>query len=129
MRLVDARRLTGPSFLARTPLVIVEIALDEGDTLDACLAAYREELGRMREAIGWPRDARMLVHPHRGGGVCGYETSIDVMLAAAEMSEWAGESAAARLAGHAPLDLEPKLAAVAEILARDESPTMLALHA
>ncbi len=129
MRLVDARRLTGPTHLSRHPLVVVEIGLDEGESLDAAIAAYRHELDRMRAALGADAGVELLVRPHRGGANVAYAAPIDVMLAWAEASEWAGLSAVELLADRGPLPLEPKRSEVADILARDTSPRLLALAA
>jgi len=127
MHLVDARRLTGPTHLSRHPLVVVEIGLADGESLDAAITAYRHELDRMRGALGADPGVELLVRPHRGGAIIAYSTPIDVMLAWAEASEWAGESAAEVLAGRGALSLEPKRSEVADILARDTSPQLLAL--
>ncbi|MDB4936155.1 MAG: mur ligase family protein [Labilithrix sp.] len=127
MQLVDARRLTGPNHLARTPLVIVEIALDAGETVERALSAYRRELSRMREAVGFLGDVAIVERRHRGGAVFGYEAPIDVMLACAEMSEWAALSAAAVLSGAEALSLEPKRAEIEALLARDRNPALAAL--
>ncbi|HSO34178.1 MAG TPA: Mur ligase family protein [Labilithrix sp.] len=127
MRLVDARRLTGPTHLARRPLVVVELALDEGEALADVVAIYRRELWRLRAARGFAPEVEVLVRAHRGGATVAYEAPIDVMLASAEASEWAALSAVEALAGRAALPLEPRRAEIAAILARDASPRLLAL--
>lgn len=129
MLLVDTRRLTGPNLLARAPLVIVEIDLEEGDTVSAALAAYVRELGRMRAAVGLAAEVSPVVRTHTGGAVFGYEAPLDEMLACAEMSEWAGMSASRALSGEAPLPLEPKRAEVAALLSKDASPNLRAIAA
>ena len=127
MRLVDTRRLTGPNHLARTPLVLVEVGLDEGETVEHALAAYRSELARMRAALGLPTDVEVIHRGHTGGAVFGYEVPIDVMLAWAEISEWAAESAAELLAKREPHALEPKRGEIEAMLIRDRNPKLLAL--
>ncbi|MEA2747294.1 MAG: cyanophycin synthetase [Myxococcales bacterium] len=129
MRLVDARRLTGPNHLARAPLVIVEIALDPSESADAALEAYRAELLRMRAAFGLVGDVTMLTRLHQGGAVFAYEAPVDTMLACAEMSEWAAESAAEVMASRPARSIEPNRAAIAEMLARDHNPRLVALAA
>jgi len=128
MQLLDARRLTGPNFLSRSPLVIVELGL-EGEEPSAALEAYLNELTRMRSALGVEGDVAPTLYEHRGGAIIGYEAPIDVMLACAEMSEWAALSACEILAGRPALDLEPKRAEVHAMLERDGSPRLLALRA
>ena len=128
-RLVDARRLTGPNHLARSPLVIVELALDAGESVDVAAATYARELARMRVALGFAPGVELLVRAHAGGVVFGYETPLDVMLACAEMSEWAGESACEVLAAGKACSLLPKQAEVEAILERDRNPRLVALAA
>ncbi len=127
MQLIDARRLTGPTHLSRHPLVVVEIGLDDGESLDTVIAAYRHELDRMRGALGADPGIELLVRPHRGGAILAYAAPIDVMLAWAEASEWAAQSAVEVLAGRGALPLEPKRSELADLLARDTSPQLLAL--
>jgi cyanophycin synthetase len=129
MRLVDARRLTGPNHLARAPLVIVEVALDPSESASAACDAYLTELLRMRAAFGLVGDVTMLTRLHHGGAVFAYEAPLDTMLACAEMSEWAAESAAEVLASRPARSVEPKRAAIAEMLERDHDPALVALAA
>ena len=129
MRLVDARRLTGPNHLSRAPLVIVEIALEPSESAGAACDAYRGELRRMRAAFGLEADVPMLTRLHHGGAVFGYEAPVDAMLACAEMSEWAVESAAEVMAGRPPCSVEPKRVVIAEVLERDRNPRLVALAA
>ncbi len=128
MQLVDPRRLTGRSHLARHPLVIVELAFVEEERA-AARSAYLAELGRMREALGLPGAVDPIERPHSGGTVIGYREPIDVMLACTEMSEWAALSACELLAGRPALPLEPKRAEIEGMLARDRSPRLVALEA
>lgn len=129
MHLVDARRITGPNHLARTPLVIAEIGLAAPEAVTEARAAFTRELGRMRVALGLPSDVAVITREHRGGAVFAYEAPIDEMLAHAEASEWAVLSACELLASRPALPLEPKLAEVAQLLAEGRSPRMLALAA
>lgn len=129
MQLSDARRLTGPNLLSRSPLVVIEIDLEPGESLDSCVDVYRTELGRIRQALGLLADAgELLVRPHQGGATIGYEAPIDIMLACAEMSEWAATSTAALSRGEAPLELQPKLDEVQIVFARGRSPAVLGLQ-
>ncbi len=129
MQLVDARRLTGPNLLSRSPQVLVELAFDVADDLQAALATYSTELGRMRKALDLPDCPALNVRAHLGGAVIGYDAAIDVMLACAEMSEWAALSACELAAGRIALPLEPKRLEIAQQLDRDRSPRLLALDA
>ena len=127
MRLVDARRLTGPNHMARAPLVIIELAFESSETVDEVSAVYVGELARMRAALGLPGQVTLVTRPHEGGVLLGYAAPIDVMLACAEMSEWAGESACDVLAGRPPRALLPKLVEIEAMLARDRNAPLVAL--
>jgi UDP-N-acetylmuramyl tripeptide synthase len=132
--------------------VIVELGLSPEEALASAQVAYSSELARMRAALGfqserefaWSRAplapsgcsapahggvVEFVTRPHHGGAVIGYQAPIDVMLACAEMSEWAGMSTVELLGGREPLPLEPKRAEIAAMLASQESPLLLALQA
>lgn len=129
MLLVDARRLTGPNLLARSPLVIVELTLDVPDVFEHCREVYLLELGRMRSALGFTPDVSTTERPHQGGAVIGYEAPLDVMLACAEMSEWAALSACEVLRDRPPFELEPKRTEIEAMLAKERNPALLELEA
>ncbi len=128
MQLIDARRLTGPNILSRLPQVVVELALD-AEELPPAVEAYRSELARIRGALGIAGDVALTVREHRGGALLAYDAPIDVMLAHAEMSEWAALSACELVAGRPELALDPKRGQIRALLERDRSPRLLALRA
>lgn len=127
MQVIDTRRLTGPNHLARARLVIVEVALDPGETMEQALEAYRKELARMREALALPPAPPMITRPHHGGAAFAYEAPIDIMLACAEMSEWAALGACELLAARERLPLEPKRTEIAGMLASERNPDLVAI--
>lgn len=129
MQLLDARRLTGPNLLSRSPQVVVELGFDSGEDAGAAVDPYLIELARMRTALGFSGAVTPTVRVHLHGADVGYDAAIDVMLACAEMSEWAALSACETLAGRPPLPLEPKQREVEEILRRDRNPRLVALQA
>jgi len=128
MRLVEGRRLTGPNHLARGPLVVVEVALEAAERVPF-EAAFLREVARMRVAVGLDPDVQLLVRPHRGGAVFAYPAPRDLMLACVEISEWAAASASETLAGRPETALEPKRTEIADMIARDRNPALLALEA
>jgi cyanophycin synthetase len=127
MLLVDARRLTGPNLLSRSPLVIVELTLEASERLEDCVAAYRASLDRVRAALGLPATGDLIVHAHASGAVVGYQAPVDTMLAFAEMSEWAALAACEALGKRVEPPLEPKAAEIAAMLERLANPKLLAL--
>lgn len=129
MRLVDARRLTGPNLFSPHPQVLVELALEPGEVLERVAEVYLEELGRMRGACGWPASVEPALRSYLGGGMVAFAGPIDTLLASAEMADWAARSAAERLAGREPLPLEPEQAELAAMIDAQRSPALLALQA
>lgn len=94
MRYLDARRLTGPNLLAKTPLVVVEVALAPGEA-PAAERRFRSELARVCGRVGVPVPAAAgdRVRVHTGGAVFAFEAPFDVMLAYTEIAELAAISA------------------------------------
>lgn len=127
MRALEGRRLLGPNLLAPTPLVLVEVALDPGDDLAECVAAFAAQLARMRRALGFEAEVDLLVRPHRGGAVIAYRARRDELLAHVEASEWAAESASVVLTGKAPLPLSPRVEEARAMLERDRNDRLIAL--
>jgi len=97
MRILDSRRLTGPSLLLDGPGAILEVALHGLDPGRA-IAAWRAELDPLLEAVGWggaPIAARM----HDQGLTLAFGAPIDALYVATEVNEAAWHSAARRLGG------------------------------
>lgn len=150
MKLVDARRLTGKNLLGPNPLVIVELSLDPGESLEQARAAYLAELRRVLGAVSVPgslssttplvelerglvsggmgEDPSLVTRAHQGGAVFGYRAPLDTMLAHTEAAEWAAESAASVLATGAPLSLEPKRTEIGALFAAQRNPAFLGLR-
>jgi UDP-N-acetylmuramyl tripeptide synthase len=134
MRLLDARRFTGPNLLSRQPLAIVDLAFDAGDDPVACIDAYRQEVTRMRAALEWPGQTDLIVRYHSRAGrvigaLCGFPESIDVLLAATELAEWAAMSAVERVGQRSALPLEPKRVELQAMLEAQRRPRIPALRA
>jgi UDP-N-acetylmuramyl tripeptide synthase len=127
MRYLDARRLTGPNLLAKTPLVVVEVALAPGEAPDA-ERRYRSELARICGRVGVPVPAPSgdRVRVHTGGAVFAFEAPFDVMLAYTEVAELA--AIAASEAPNAALEDEA-ISRVVSQFAAEQNPALLALLA
>ena len=126
MRLVDARRLTGPNLLARiaarrrrarrsTPADVLEHARD---------GLPRRSSRACATALGLSADVELDRAPRiAGGAVIAYEAPIDVMLAVHRDERVGGARRRARSSrSRAPLPLEPKRTEIEAMLARDRSP-------
>lgn len=128
MQLLEGRRLTGPSLLAREPLVVVELAL-EATELAAARAEFLVQVARMRSALGLTPEVTLRVRVHHGGAVFAHAAARDTMLACVEICEWAAASASDVLLGAAEHPLEPRQSEIAAMLERDRNPRLLALEA
>ena len=107
--------------------MVVELALDPADDQARAQDVYARELGRVRASLGLAAHVDLIVRAHHGGVVLGYEAPIDVMLACAEMSEWAALSAIDVLGSGEPHALEPKRTEIEGALAAEANPRLLAL--
>jgi cyanophycin synthetase len=107
MRVVDSRRLRGPNLQTREPAALAEVALEEGESANKAARAWRGEITRIAEALGWKKYARSAVaRPFPGGIAFALPAPIDVLLEAVDVNEWALASATAILAGRAPRSLD-----------------------
>jgi UDP-N-acetylmuramyl tripeptide synthase len=99
MRLIDSRRLRGPSLGTRVPAAVAEVALDGVDS-DRALASWHRWVRAAAEAVKRPElgkgaHARIFL----GGLALLIPAPIDVLLPAADLNEWAIEAARRELLG------------------------------
>lgn len=85
--ILDSRRLTGPSLMLDRAGAILEASLD-GVAADAFAAEWARALGRMLDAVGWPRAATAW-RAWPGGAAFAFEAPFDALYAATEVNEWA----------------------------------------
>jgi len=124
VELLDSRRLTGPNLYADAVGVIAEIA--DADPPRA-IAAWRRELARILDALGWST-VEVHARAYAGGAALFFTAPSDVLLPATEVNEWAVASAASVLAGQAPLPLEPAIAVLGLAIGAARRPGMVALR-
>jgi cyanophycin synthetase len=128
MQLVDSWRLFGANLQTRGPAALAEVAWDAGEDVSRAVDAWKSEVTRMGAAIGLPvADAAARVY--RGGGVLTFSATIDVLLPATDVNEWAVLSAASILRGEGPHPLEPARTDLAALLLAGTRPRLLALEA
>lgn len=100
----DSRRLTGANLYFDGPGAALEtapgLAFD-----DAALRRWRENIVRVRAALGWA-DGAILVCEHATGASLAFEAPLDRLYAATEANEWALYAALGLRAGDAPVDDE-----------------------
>ena len=126
MRVVDSRRLRGPNLQTRGPAAIAEVALEAGETAEACVAAWREAVARVTAGLGWP--APLVARPFPGGIALVLPAPIDVLMEATEINELAIRAASDAIAGRVTEDLEAALADLVVRMEASRSPALLALQ-
>jgi cyanophycin synthetase len=128
MRLLDARRLTGPNLQTRRPAAAAEVVFDPGEDSEAALAAFEAEAGRMLGALGLgPLHATRRVWP--GGAMVTAEVPIDALYGAVAALEWAAKSAETLRETGEPLPLDPAREGITAELAKERNPALLELQA
>jgi cyanophycin synthetase len=129
MRVVDSRRLRGPNLQTREPAALAEVALDEGETTPRAVQAWRDEVARIAEPLGWSAYAeRAVARPFPGGIAFALPAPIDVLLEATDVNEWAIASATSLLAGKSGRNLADARVEFLARIAAHGNPALAALR-
>src|SRR5947209_3448233 len=126
MKLLDSRRLTGPNRLLGRAGAALEVSLAPEEA-EAAVAAWRENVRRMLEAVGWPGE-EIAVRRFSGGASLAISAPIDVLYPATEVNEWAWAAAEAVVNGAPAPDLAEAAAELRALIARETNPALLALR-
>ena len=125
IRLLDSRRLTGPSLLLDVPGAILDAEL-RGVDPGAFMQDWTVALLSMLEGLGWPRAAAG-ARPYRDGVSLAFAAPIDQLYVATEVNEWAFAAAAqAHGVGQAP-DFAAELTRLRAVAVAERRPALLAL--
>src|SRR5919109_581420 len=104
MRILDSRRLTGPSLLLDSPGAVLDVYLEDLDP-DRAAGAWRQSAGRLLHALGWiGQELASRCFP--GGMSLAFTAPVDALYAATEVNEKAWTAALAQLRGQADTDVE-----------------------
>jgi len=126
MKLLDARRLTGPNVFCNKAGAVLDIACTAGEAerlVPWCEAAIR----RMLRAVGWGGEA--VCHQLLTGGVSiAFSAPIDALYAASALAEWAWASCDAEFGGAALPDFDAAAAGLRQAIADEANPALLALQ-
>lgn len=126
IELLDSRRLTGPNLFWDWPGAVLDFAA-EGVSVESAVTAWREEVSLLMVAVGWsPQNICSRVF--EGGASLVINAPIDVLYAACELNETAFERAVARLEGESLADLKVVTKTLAEMIAGERKPDLLALQ-
>ncbi len=100
MKLIDCRRLTGPSIIWSRPGSIADIECDPGQ-VDALVKVWQKHARKMLDAVGW-YEGQTIAHPFSYGVSLAISSPIDAMYAATALNEWAFHAASHELVGDNP---------------------------
>ena len=151
MELMDSRRLTGANILWDRPGAVIDVSVAD-EQRDALVAGWQRAARQRLDALGWEREGTA-VRVFAGGASLAISAPLDALYAATEVNESAWRAAVAGvlgaepteaqdeasvealgeapedLRGAVPEDLEGEVARLAEQIAAERNPALLALHA
>jgi cyanophycin synthetase len=131
MRVLDSRRLTGPSLLLDGPGAILDVAL-QGIDPDTAIAAWRAELTKFLEALGW-KDSALAARVSVQGLTLAFSAPIDTLYAATDVNEAAWRAATSALGvgpgeeAAEPESFEATVVRLSEAIALERKPWLLEL--
>lgn len=131
MELLDSRRLTGPGLLLDRAGAVIDVRVDEARGA-AAIAAWREAVTRMLDAVGWAGE-RLAVRRYQGGASLAFTAPMDALYSATDLNEWAWSAVVAAVGDGERARFEgPEFAAAAERLregiAEERRPGLLAIR-
>ncbi|MBA3893380.1 MAG: Mur ligase [Gemmatimonadales bacterium] len=126
MELLDSRRLTGPGLLLDRPGAVADVTVAD-DRRDDVIAAWRDAVIRMLNAVGWGGE-RIVARRFAGGASLAITAPPDALYAAADLNEWAWAAAEAAIRHEPEPDFEPAAERLREAIAGERNPGMLAIR-
>ncbi|CAN5856571.1 hypothetical protein BH24GEM1_BH24GEM1_00470 [soil metagenome] len=126
MELLDSRRLTGPGLLLDRPGAVADVRVAD-DRRDDVIAAWRDAVIRMLNAVGWGGE-RIVARRFAGGASLAITAPPDALYAAADLNEWAWAAAEAAIRHEPEPDFEPAAERLREAIAGERNPGMLAIR-
>jgi cyanophycin synthetase len=126
MKVLDSRRLTGPSLLLDRPGAIIDVSLENLDS-DRAAPAWRQAVTRLLNAVGWPGE-ELACRGFRGGMSLAFSAPVDCLYAATDLNEAAWVEAVRQLAGNPGAGLDDELTELRATIARERNPGLTALY-
>ena len=127
MRVLESRRLTGPSLVLDRPGAVLELEIEPAGR-DAAVACWREAVGRLLPAVGWPADG-VRTRTFGSGVSLAFAAPADTLYAATEVNEAAWAAAERALAGGAAAVDDAEVERLRQAIAAERNPALLALRA
>ena len=125
MRLVDSRRLTGPSLVQDEAGAVIEVELPE-DCAEELVDDWRRQAQRLLAAVGWGKERTALRRYDRGASLA-ISAPIDGLYAACEINEAAWATAVASFGAEPPAS--HGLPQLQELVDAEANPALLSLAA
>ncbi len=122
----DSRRLTGPSRLLPRAGAVIEVTLPDADA-DRLVGEWRRQAQHILDALGWNEEVGELRWP--GGASLAFTAPVDALYSATEVNEWAWDAAVRVTAGGPDPSAEEAAVALADRIARERNPALIALRA
>ncbi len=126
MKVIDSRRLTGPSLLLDAPGAILDLQLDER-VRDRAIALWRAAATRLLEQVGWP-EQHLATRGFGGGASLAFTAPPDALYAATEVNEAAWAAAWAEVEGRVPEREAITAARLRQAIADERNPALVALR-
>lgn len=127
MRLLESRRLTGPSLLGDLPGAVLDIACTPAEA-ERIVAAWRTHVSRILADLGW-RQSELNVVRLEGGVSLFFTASIDALYAASAINDWVFAACDAELNGADEPDYAATLGEIRKAVAKESNPSLLQLQA
>ncbi|HYC33699.1 MAG TPA: hypothetical protein VEB59_15525, partial [Gemmatimonadales bacterium] len=124
MHALESRRLTGPGLVLDRPGAVLDLVVSP-DRRPAAESAWREEVHRLLEAVGWP-DEQVRIREFGSGVSLGFTAPPDALYSAVELNEHAWSAAEARLEGNPVPPRDAAVAHLRELIAAERNPALLA---
>jgi cyanophycin synthetase len=126
MKVLDSRRLTGPSLLLDRPGAILDISLEDLDG-DRAVQAWRQAAGRLLQAVEWLGEELACRRFHRGISLA-FTAPVDCLYAATEVNDAAWALALGELGGGPTRDLEDLVTELRASIRKERNDALIALH-
>lgn len=126
MKLLEARRLTGPNLLADLPGAVLDVSCTAAEA-ERLVPAWQNHVARMLADLGWEQ-CQFRVAQLAGGVSLFFTAAIDALYAATAISEWAWAAAEAELEHTAAPDYVSTLAAIQDDIESESNPALLQLQ-
>lgn len=126
MKVLDSRRLTGPSLLLDRPGAILDISLEELDA-DRAAPAWREVAGQLLQAVGWAGE-ELACRRFPGGVSLAFSAPVDCLYAATDVNDTAWALAVSQLQNGSRTGMEDQVSQLRNAIAKEQNRTLVALH-